>query len=436
VTTDTKKLIADLNDAVRAKIQTPPAPIAAQRAPKDWKPGVKYDGRGQVSEITTVAIPGDQLAAEDYQRVVEEMGVTVPAGLVLVLAEASFDPFAWTREEPFWIDEKGHQRKTPATTQAGWRYRFKTASAALVAASDEDLEKLQAAARRAVRARPRTTPFDGVTQVIVLGDIQAGKVDRRGGSAELLVRLEHALAEILRHVKRTKPNEILLIDGGDGMEMFESSPGADRTNDLSQTEQIRLWRRVLMSWVRELAKVGVTVKVISVPSNHCSVRRGKQNMGTPADDYGIEVLTQVADICAENPDAYGHVEFYSPGEHEEALAITLAGGKTLGVAHGHQKTRPEAIPAYLAGQAAGRTPIGDCDIAVFGHWHNLRVQTWGDDRWFFIAPTMDSGSSWFANNTGTESAPGVLTFVVDSRGWRDMHVAWAREGIDYETLEA
>lgn len=431
-----KKLIAALDDAVRAKIQTPPAPIAAQRAPKDWKPGVKYDGRGQVSEITTVAIPGDQLAAEDYQRVVEEMGVTVPVGLVLVLAEASFDPFAWTREEPFWIDEKGSQRKTPATTQAAWRYRFKTASAALVAASDEDLEKLQAAARKAVRARPRTTPFDGVSQVVVLADIQGGKADRRGGTAELLVRLQHALDEIIRTVKRNKPNEIILIDNGDAIEGFESSPGADRTNDLQLTQQLRLWRRILMQWVRELSKLAPSVKVISVPSNHCSVRRGKQSMAQPGDDFGLEALAQVADICAENPEAYGHVEFYSPNEWEEACALTLAGGKVLGVAHGHQKTRPEAMPVYLAGEAAARTPMGQADIAVFGHWHNLRVQTWGDDRWFFIAPTMDSGSSWFSNMGHGESAPGVLTFVVDSRGWRDMHVAWAREGIDYETLEA
>ena len=433
MTTKSERLIAALDQAVRSKIATPPEPTLAARAPKGWTPGVKYEGT-KLSEITTAPVVGDQVGPDDYQRIVEEMGVTVPDGLVLVLSEASFDPVAWTRDEPFWVDEKGNQRKTPATTRPAWRYRFKAVPAALVAGSDEDLEKLQAAARKAVRARPRTTPFEGVTQVIVLGDIQAGKVDRRGGTAELLIRLEHAKQEILRIVKRNKPNEIVLIDGGDGMEGFESSPGADRTNDLQLTEQIRLWRRIMMDWVRELAKVGVVLRVISVPSNHCRVRRGKQNMAHSSDDYGIEVLTQVADICAENPDVYGHVEFFTPGQHEEALALELVGGKVLGVAHGHQVGKPDSFPSYLAGQAAGRTPIGQCDIAVFNHFHNLRVQTWGDGRWFFVTPTMDAGSSWYANNTGTESDPGVLTFVVDQYGWRDMHVAWAREGIDYEVI--
>jgi hypothetical protein len=416
-------LIRDLNDAVRATIATPPVPLVRQPAPKDFQPGTKYDG-GRLTEIVTGPVTEELAGEEDWQRVVAEMGVVLPEGFRLVLSEARFDPAAWHR------DGQGDD----AVTRPVWRYRFQVVPAALGAGPDEDLEKLQAAARKAARAKPRPAVFDKVSLVVVLGDIQAGKVDRRGGTGELLERLEHAKAAVLRRARRIKPHQIVLVDAGDALEGFESSPNSDRTNDLQLTQQQRLWRQILWDWTQQLSKLAPELDVISVPSNHCSVRRGKQNMANPADDFGIEVLSQVSDIARGNPAAYGHVRFWSPGEWEEACALTLVGGKTLGVVHGHQKTRPELAGQYMAGQALGRTPIGQADIVVMGHWHNFRVQTFGDDRWLMIAPTMDSGSSWFANSTGTESAPGVLSFVVDERGWQDIDVAWARAGVDYEVL--
>jgi hypothetical protein len=417
-------LSRDLDAAVSRLIDTPPMPLVRAASPPDFKPGVRYDLKTGVPIEVTTAARMDELGPEDWQKVVAEMGVVLPDGYRLVLDECRYDPAAWHR------DAQGED----AITRPIWRYRFKVAPTALVTGSDEDLQKLQTAARKTVRAAPRPTTFDKVTMVVVLGDIQAGKVDRRGGTAELLVRLEHAKKEIMTRARRIKPHQIVIADAADAMEMFESSPSADRTNDLQVTEQIRLWRRIFWDWISSLSALAPEVDVISVPSNHCSVRRGKQTMAHPNDDYGIEVLAQCADIAAANPATYGHVRFWSPDQHDEAVALTLIGGKTLGVVHGHQKTRPEAAPAYMAGQALGRTPIGQADIVIMGHWHNLRVQTFGDDRWLFICPTMDSGSSWFSNRTGHESAPGVLSFVVDERGWRDMDVAWARAGVDYEVL--
>jgi hypothetical protein len=417
-------LARDLDAAVARLIDTPPTPILRAATPKDFQPGIRYDQRtGIPLEITTSA-QHDELGPEDWAGVVAKMGVRLPPGYRLVIDECRFDPAAWHR------DEQGED----AVTRPIWRYRFKVVPAALVGGEDEDLEKLQKAARRAVRSQPRSALFDKVSMVVVLGDIQAGKVDRRGGTAELLERLEYAKQEVLKRVRRIKPHQIVVIDGGDAMEMFESSPGADRTNDLQQTEQIRIWRRIFWDWVSSLSGLAAEVDVISVPSNHCSVRRGKQNMGPSNDDYGLEVLSQLSDMAATNPAAYGHVKFWAPSQHEEAVALTLIGGKTLGVIHGHQFKRPEGARAYMAGQALGRTAFGSCDIAVVNHYHTFWVQSVGDDRWMIGSPTMDAGSSWFANMSGTESAPGVLSFVVDERGWRDLHIAWARVGVDYEVL--
>lgn len=427
-------LVRKLDAAVRRAIDTPPEPLARERAPKDFKPGVKYDG-GRLAEVTTAAIPGEQVGPEEYERIVAEMGVTVPTGFRLVLSEASFDPVAWTRDEPFWIDEDGNQRKTPATTKPAWRYRFKVVSSVLVKEADEDLAKLMAEARKVRRGKPSPAVFDKSTMVVTLGDVQAGKVDRRGGTAELLERLEYAKAEVVRLAKKAKPQQIVIADGGDAMENFESSPGADRTNDLQLTQQMRLWRRIFWDWVSTLSRLAPEIEVLSVPSNHCRIRRGKQSMSTPGDDYGLEVLSQLADIAAENP-AYAHVNFWAPAEHDEALALTLVGGKTLGLVHGHQMNKPDAAVQFMSKQVLGRTALAEADVVVVNHFHTFWMRSFGQSRWMMGSPTMDSGSSWYRNVTGEESDPGVLTFMVDENGWRDLHVVWARAGVDYEVLDA
>ncbi|MGL5825588.1 MAG: hypothetical protein ACRCYU_12375 [Nocardioides sp.] len=260
------------------------------------------------------------------------------------------------------------------------------------------------------------------TVVGVIADPQVGKVSERGGVSELLARLEKSRKAWADYLDAERPDEVVLVDAGDAIENFENTGSQERTNDLQLTEQIRLWRRVFWSWIETAAHHAPVVKVVSVPSNHCRVRRGKANLATPDDDFGIEVLSQVADMAGVYPEKYGHVSFYSPEKEHESLALPTLGGKVLGFAHGHQVGSPEKLPQWLAGQALGRTPIGMADITVFGHWHNLRVQTVGDDRWMFIAPTSDNGSAWFRNISGNESAPGVLTFTVESDGWRGLHV--------------
>jgi hypothetical protein len=412
----------NLDDAVRRLIDVAPTPLVRAAAPKDFQPGVKYEG-GRISEITTAGVSRDLGTEEDFSELLAEMGIVVPVGYRIVLSEARFDPAAWHR------DEQGED----AVTREVWRYRFRVVPAELVAGQDEDLEKLFAAARKTQRARPRPAAFDKATMVVVLGDIQAGKVDARGGTAELLERLEYAKSEVLKRAKREKPQQIVIVDGGDAMENFESSPGADRTNDLQLTQQMRLWRRVFWDWVSCLAFLAPEIDVLSVPSNHCSVRRGKQNMSTPGDDYGLEVLSQLADIAAENP-LYSHVNFWAPPEHEEALALTLVGGKTLGVVHGHQMAKPDAAVPFMAKQVLGRTALAGADFVVVNHFHTFWMRSFGKGCWMAGSPTMDSGSSWYRNVTGEESDPGVLVFMMDENGWRDLEVVWARAGVDYEVI--
>ena len=384
--------------------------------PKDWRPEVIY--AGQVPKtITTGLVEGPRAETqEEFAELALSMGVPIPDGYRLQLVEASMNTVAWQR------DPKHREMHRSAYTGPAWRYRFKVVKSSVLA-DDVDLRALFKEARR-VKPKTQARRAGAATMVITLGDFQVGKVDARGGIVELLARNEAAKTAVRKQVRKMMPAEVILIDGGDAMEGFESSPNAERTNDLQQTEQMRVWRRLLWSWIHDLSRVTSDLKVIGVPSNHCRIRRGKAAVGSVNDDYGLEVIAQVSDIAEANPEAYGHVTFHVPPEHDEHLAVTLTGGKVLGAVHGHQKSSVEGLIPWVRGQAAGRSPIGHADIVVANHFHNFQMRSFGDDRWLFVSPTMDSGSSWFRNLSGDESRAGVMTFVVDEAGWRDLFIAW------------
>ena len=392
---------------------------ASPPAPRDFRPGVVYSGR-MPSEITTDALPVMD-TEDEWEEAVRAMGIRLPKGFGLVLVEAvlagSYNEASWHRD-PEDRREKDTAYTAPNTTQR-WRYRFKVVLKDPRA--DEDIAVLMAEAKKAKRGKPLTTKKGG-TLVVTLADFQVGKTDVLGGTPELLERSEKALADTIARVRHLRPTQILLADGGDSTEGYESSPNADRTNDLQQTEQIRVWRRIFWRWISALAPLTEDLIVAGVPSNHCRVRRGKQYLGDALDDWGIEVIAQVSDIADANPEAYGHVKFVVPDEHQEHVLLELAGGKLLGLVHGHQVNRPDQLPEFI--KRNSRSGIGQADIVICGHFHHLRAgQAFGDDQYLFIAPTMDNGSSWFAAS-GERSRPGLLTFVVDADGWRDMNVCW------------
>lgn len=286
-----------------------------------------------------------------------------------------------------------------------------------------DLDDLHLAVKRdrkQVRGfQPPTTTRSSITS---LADFQVGKVGDRGTTEDLLGRLEDSLDLWGEYIWAHEPNEIILADLGDIIENFENTGQQARTNDLQLTEQIRVARRIVWSWVDKAAAYRVPVKVVGIPSNHCQVRRGKDLMGNATDDYGLEIIAQVHDICAANPEKYGHVEFFTPSYHNETVSLKTVSGKILGFAHGHQVSNPDKLEDYIKGQVLGRGPLGDADICIFGHWHQLRVQTYGQDRWIFISPTSDNGSAWFRNISGKDSKPGVMNFLVDEDGWSNLYV--------------
>lgn len=388
---------------------TKPEPL-----PKGVTPGIIYSGE-KPTRITTPWLDEECKTQEDFRKVCVDMGVPLEDHQRLELVKARFNQAAWHR------DNQDIGEKFTAYTKPMWLYEFKVVGRAL--ALDVDLKAMMAEAKRASKSMT-VKKLNGVTSMIIdMADFQVGKTDILGGTKELLERAEVALAKVLKQVRKIKPDEIVLVDGGDSTEGFESSPNAARTNDLQQTEQIRVWRRLFWRWITALAKVVAKLEVVAVPSNHCQVRQGKNRVGTTLDDWGIEVLSQVADMAAVNPDAFGHVTFHQPREFEEYVVLTLLGGKTVGFVHGHQGNNPQGMVEWCRKQ--GRRPIGQVDVLFFHHFHHLELIIFGDNQTGFCSPTMDPGSSWHTNGSGNSSAPGVLTLAFDEDGWRDMFIAWA-----------
>lgn len=386
-------------------------------APKDFRPGVVYSGR-MPSEITTDALPPMETEAE-WEQAVKDMGIFLPEGYGLVLERAelagSFNEASWHRDQ----DKVGvkHSAYTAPNTVQRWRYKFKVVLKDPRA--DADIAVLMREAARAKRGRP-LKPRTGGTMVISLADFQAGKVDVLGGTVELLERSEEALQAKLAAHALLRPARVILGDLGDSTEMFQSAPNAARTNDLQETEQVRVWRRILWRWIAAFAKVTEDLTVVGVPSNHCSVRQGKAKLGPALDDWGIEVISQVSDMASVNPEAFGHVSFVVPNEHENWVLLETA-GTLLGFVHGHDVSAPNGVADFL--KRNGRSGIGQADVVLLGHFHHLRVQAFGHGQTLIISPTNDNGSSWF-NASGEKSRPGVLSLVVEDQGWRDLDVTW------------
>lgn len=280
-----------------------------------------------------------------------------------------------------------------------------------------DLPALYAEARRAPRKPIRATASSRVT-IVALSDVQAGKVDHRGGTPELIDRLAGMRERLAALLKTRKPQRTVLAEVGDLFEGFESGGNPMFTNDLSLAQQMDLAGTEVYRFIDVMQRHG-RVDVVTVTSNHTSWRRGKQQLGRPGDDMGLFVHRQVQKVA----DAAGiDAHWTFPGMYEESVIFDVLGTK-LGVVHGNQFSPGQAV-TWWQKQQHGGGPTATADILVSGHYHNLTVVPSGRNpvtgraKWWLQCPTTDSGSSWFANASGgTDSDPGLLVFDITEDGF-------------------
>ena len=279
-----------------------------------------------------------------------------------------------------------------------------------------DLPALYAESRRKPQARVKTVPAARVT-VVALSDVQTGKVDHRGGTTELLERLDAARAALTDHLKQRKPQATVLAEVGDLFEGFESGGNPAFTNDLSLAQQMDLAGTELYKFIEVMQRHG-HVDIMSAPSNHTAWRNGKQNLGRPGDDLGMFVHRQVQKVA--NAAGIDATWIFSDTYNESVVHDVLGTG--LGMVHGNQFSPGQAV-TWWQKQQHGGMPMANADIMLSGHYHNLTIQPTGRNpkngraKWWLQAPTIDSGSSWYRNIAGGDSDAGLLVFDITEDGF-------------------
>ena len=227
----------------------------------------------------------------------------------------------------------------------------------------------------------------------------------------------------IRELKRLKrwPGAATLALTGDCVEGFLSQNGGNiwRTN-LTMTEQVRLYRRLVMDMVIKLSKEVDSLLVTAVPGNHGETVRIAGKMATRMDDsWDLDSVVAVAEALTHNPDTYGHVAFHLPQPDQGEIVLDLA-GTVVAIAHGHQAPRGD-VPKWVAEHAKNMSPVGDAHLILTGHHHHLAMKTLGPRTWIQV-PAMESKSDWWEHRTGEVSMPGMVSLLTANGQWSDLAI--------------
>jgi hypothetical protein len=262
------------------------------------------------------------------------------------------------------------------------------------------------------------TVSPGKALVVLWSDLQVGKVDHRGGIEAMIARVSETQAKLLQLVKSTKPERIIFCDVGDTIENFGNVADLHQlaTNDLSLMQQVDLATSLAWDTLKQLCK-HAPITYLSVGSNHCQFRVNKQKVGNATDDWAIHIGRTLARLSKE---VGLDITFHEPAKHDESLALDVFGDSfhVLGMVHGHQANRPEMIPDWWRKQSFGKQSVTAATVLVSGHFHHLRVQELGStsrgtSRYWIQAATLDNGSNYYRLNSGEDSVPGLVCFVLE-----------------------
>lgn len=393
--------------------------------PRGWEPGVKYDPEDMSTRIiVTPPVPAITATGEEaeglYADLIATMGQSVPAGYRIRLAEAKYDPAAWTREV----------QGDDALTAAVWRYRFVVElippNVDLAAGRSEDLAAMIKQIIRQKPPKPRKA-VDAAPEAfaVVIGDWQLGKADGDGteGIVGRIMSAIGAVEDRVAELRRQGRNltELYVFGVGDIIENCDGHYAQQAFQvQLGLTEQIRLARILITKALQRWSLLFDRVVVPVVQGNHGEVRKGGKSFTSNADNFDTDVFKAAAEVLEANEATYGHVSFVFPQSQDQTLTVDVL-GTVVGLAHGHQYSL-KSVGSWLARQSLGRTGIGDCDILITGHYHHFLCQPLGS-RLHLQCPTMDSGSDYWEALTGEGTTPGMLTLVIGANArWRDLAI--------------
>lgn len=384
--------------------------------PTGWEPSLEWDG-------TKGSITTGPLASEPDEAIWEQL-----------IADWGLDP---TRTE---VVDGSLQIRAWDTMRDGETVRMKYYRATIAPRTNytdhADVEALCKLVEKRRPAKPVEATGD-VGFLALLSDWQIGKGNEvRGGTPETLERITAALDRSVARLKdlrrRHDVGAIYLIGLGDLVEGCSGDWYAMQTwaADLTDREQDKLVRRLLLQFIDAFVDFGIPIVAVGVPGNHGENRRGGKAFTDWLDNRDYAAFETVAEICAANPERYGHVTFPLQAINDDDLSLTLdLFGVPVGFAHGHQfrsGTNSQAkMEGWLKGQALGRTGVADAQILCAGHFHHF-VMSESTGRTVLQVPALDGGSKWFSATTGANAPAGLVTMLVGSatgpRGWSDLAI--------------
>ena len=368
-------------------------PAGKVQKPRNVRPGVEFDG----TEGTAVT-PGYQTEPENFDE---------------FLLDAGLDPATVEVIPPVRTSRWQQQQAGELVWLTSYRFTFKRKSGHI------DLPLVMEQARKKVKPVKLPKP-EAKCLVVLWSDLQVGKVDYRGGTEQLLQRVELTKARLLNQIAELRPAKVVFADLGDTVENFYNANAPQQTysNDLSIMQQVDLATTLAWETLRAIAEQVPEVTYASVGSNHCQFRMNGKAIGTPTDDWGVFIGRQLARLAKET--GLSNISFTEPQTWDESLALDVFGDgyHVLGIAHGHQARRPDMMATWWRQQAFGNQPVADATLLIHGHFHHLRITELGStphgsSRFLVMAPTMDNGSNWFRQVAGEDSIPGLATLILE-----------------------
>jgi hypothetical protein len=372
-------------------LENTPAPKVT--VPEGWSPAISFDSEGGEATLPAV-VEGTEPDVIGFLR---DAGINPDE--IEIIGEPRVS--RWQVARPFPLEPAWH-----TAVRVRWRKRGATI----------DLPLLYALAKKTKPVTLKSVDT-GKALVVLWSDLQVGKVDHRGGVDALIHRVAETQVALLNKIKEVKPEKIIFCDVGDTIENFGNAADMHQlqSNDLSIMQQVDLATSLAWDVLKNISKHAPVV-YLSVGSNHCQWRVNKQRVGKTLDDWGIHIGRTLARLTKE---VGLPITFYEPAQHDESLAYDIWGDKfhILGLWHGHQSPRPDAVPTWWRQQAFGKQPVHAATIGVSGHFHHLRVLELGStprgtSRFWIQASTLDNGSNWWRTTAGEDSQPGLVCFAL------------------------
>lgn len=360
------------------------APTRAAKPPKGWEAGVTLDG--DTGEVTSKPQTSDKIT--DFSQILDELGID--SNEFEVVGPARISKWQQTVEGEFLT-----------------AYKFRVQRKSTIV----DISDILQLVRNVKPAAPITK--GGYAFVFAAGDLQLGKCDADGVEGTVR-RYRDSLAKAVRkvHEHYALIGPIVISFVGDCIEGMVSQGGKNaRRTVLTTTQQVHLFRTLLIETIKAFAPLSDEVHVVSVPGNHDEAQREPVSTDG-SDSWAVDALRAVSQGLAFNPQAFGHVLCHEVPYDELTKVIEVAGTK-IGHAHGHQWRRDKHWD-WWTGQHWGGHDIGEADILLCGHFHTGLYEQ-ENFKHLIRTPAFEQESTYFRHRTGKIGNPSAVTFLTKDR---------------------